>query len=424
MASRLPAAVVATLFGLGAVLPAASAQEPSSQEQPPRPGITRDEDPAWAGSRLHAPFETGNHTTDQGEITVTGRFRFTRDMRLEVTVTLGPTTPLGPGCTHDRPGALPASPQPAEELRVDYAFASPGLPVPCNGRYRVTAVARAHPGGDEQLGDPVATSPELSADLRVAAPPPDVTGLQVTQRADSVVLAWEPLAAPPPDLLGFEIQRAAPDGEPATVASVGAGRRGWTDGSPPRPAVGVTYRVVAVRAGADGADGPPVRSVTPAVASVAAAPERPAAGEDRIGGNAGPVLPPDGPLGRILSRDRAPSYAAPTRPRIPAPLADRIGGRAGTGARSPGPAGPGAATGGPDRAGAGTSEDTGYDETLPYDPEPGERDAVVPPGAEALQYLGDRDDGVALLTPFAVALMLAVWAAHLRYFGRLGRPGG
>ena len=74
----------------------------------------------------------------------------------------------------------------------------------------------------------------------------------------------------------------------------------------------------------------------------------------------------------------------------------------------------------------GSSEsavDGGFDETLPYDvAEPGRPEAVVP--ADQVEAAGPLigTSGRGLAIPIATALLLAVWAVHIRYLARASRP--
>jgi hypothetical protein len=406
---RFAAAAAAVLLGTAGAtggFPAAVAQEP---EQPaPRPAITTEEDPAWGGSRLGDPLDTGSHIADVGEIAVAGRFRFARGAEMRVAVTVEPTVALAAGCAPEQPPEVAADAQPSEQLRGDYTFRTPAVRLACNGRYLVTATARAHRTGGDQGAGPAATSPDLVAHLAVAAPPPDVTGLRLTPGSDQVRLGWDRSAAAPPDLLGYRIDRATGGGEHRTLATVGPQSESWIDEAPPGGGAELGYRVVAVRPGPDGPDAGLVTSLAAAEATTAL--------QDPSDADTGPgprdaERPEGSALDRFLSRDRTPALAAPRAPsRLPAPLAERA---------------PGGSQGPPRAARAGgASLDAGYDDELPYDPEPGEPDAVEPPGAAAFQNAGDRPDGAAILTPVAAALVMAVWAAHFRYFARLGRPRG
>ncbi|MEQ1788239.1 MAG: hypothetical protein ABL966_14395, partial [Acidimicrobiales bacterium] len=61
------------------------------------------------------------------------------------------------------------------------------------------------------------------------------------------------------------------------------------------------------------------------------------------------------------------------------------------------------------------------DELLPYeDREPGAEEAVLPDdlASAPLEDMAGRG----ILVPFATGLVLAVWALHLRFLARMGRP--
>jgi hypothetical protein len=67
-----------------------------------------------------------------------------------------------------------------------------------------------------------------------------------------------------------------------------------------------------------------------------------------------------------------------------------------------------------------TTADTGFEESLPY--EQGPNDAVLP-GGESLASIDTHGQaGRGLVIPVATALVLAIWAVHLRMLARAARP--
>jgi hypothetical protein len=66
-----------------------------------------------------------------------------------------------------------------------------------------------------------------------------------------------------------------------------------------------------------------------------------------------------------------------------------------------------------------TTVDNGFDESLPY--ERGAEDPVIPEDAMA-SILSDDRPGKGMAIPVATALVLAIWAVHLRLIARAARP--
>ena len=69
-----------------------------------------------------------------------------------------------------------------------------------------------------------------------------------------------------------------------------------------------------------------------------------------------------------------------------------------------------------------TTIDGGFAGELPYDDsEPGEEDPVLPDD-ELASLFTDGAAGRGMAIPIATALVLAVWAFHLRFLARASRP--
>jgi hypothetical protein len=392
------------LLSISATAPVAWAQE-TEEPSGPRPAITREDDPRWAGSAFVAPFDTGVHSTDVEQVTVAGRFRFARDTTVRVTVVVEPLTPIGSACTHDDPPELATQPQPTDGVRADYRFET-SLELPCNGRYRIRATGHAYPGPD--FPDPAATSPDLVADLTVAAPPPAVTGLRAARAGDAVRLHWDPVSAAPPDFLGYEISRAVDGSDGEVLTTLGPDASTWLDERPPGNRDGLVYRVASLRTAPDGSA---LRAPEPAETLVApeelVVPGPGDGGDTRTGGPGGtgeePGLPSPGAVPSPVERG---SRTTPTlAPR--SPLGSPVGGSSPSGASDP-------------RA-ARAPFDDGFDDELPYAAgAPGGARPAIGGSANSVRYTDDGTAGEALLTPIATALVLAMWAVHLRRLARLG----
>lgn len=129
--------------------------------------------------------------------------------------------------------------------------------LPCNGVYVVRANATSRGG--------IGSQPEqraLRLVLTVAAPPVPVQGLRsqaTTGESPEVALTWEPVgqADRDPDFAGYDVERSVDGGSYETIASLpDPDSESYVD-TQPDPAGGThTYRVVSVRrAGADDSDG-------------------------------------------------------------------------------------------------------------------------------------------------------------------------
>jgi hypothetical protein len=390
-----------------AVLPAAAWAQDTEEPSGPRPAITRDDDPRWAGSAFVAPFDTGAHSTDVEQVTVAGRFRFARDTTVRVTVVVEPRAPLGSSCTHDDPPELPTEPQPTDGVRGDYRFET-SLTLPCNGRYRIWATGRAYPQPD--FPDAAATSPDLVADLTVAAPPPAVTGLSATRAGERVRLAWDPVDTPPPDFLGYEISRGVDGtGEREVLTTLGPDTSTWVDDRPPANRDGLVYRVASLRSAPDGSALRPPDPAETLVATEELVPPEGDTNADTGSRGSGVTdeelgLPSPGAVPSPVERgDRTTPTLAPR-----SPLSSPVGG-----------AGPAAA---PGSSPAAAPFDDGFDDELPYAAAaPQQARPAVGGSANTVRYTDDGTAGEALLTPIATALVLVMWAAHLRHLARLGK---
>ncbi len=205
----------------------------------------------------------------------------------------------------------------------------------------------------------------LARTLLVAIPPPPVLALQSTVNPDrTVALSWDPLAEPPLDHTGYLIERSPAGGEWEPRATVTPDVTSHADGDVPAAGGEFAYRVRAVRVGATADATVASSDAVTVTASIPAA--RP-------------------PVRRRSSR-RSSTTAPPT------------------------------------------TFDVVPESEVPESTEPGEDDPVLPDDADALggpivEHAGSGVDGRALAVPAATALVLVVWAAHIRYVAHLAaRP--
>lgn len=284
-----------------------------------------------------------------------------------------------PGAEACAPGDAPAavSNEPIDPVAATLdapataGFSFRGVSPFCNGSY----VARVAGTVTGPIDD---TTTAVSAPFVVALPAPRVTGLAVTVGPDrAVTLTWGLPAGweggAPPDFADFDgagyvVERAVGVGAFESIATTGRDERTHVDTLAPADAATARYRVVATRS--DGAGTVVAGDLAGApVAEARFSPDVPAV----------PAPPPSVPVGR-------PPGAGTTR-NVPA-----------------------------------TTIDEGFEESLPFDIEPGGPEAEIP--EDAAQFLqddgGGLDDiaGAGVLVPFSIATLLAAWALHLRYLAR------
>lgn len=256
----------------------------------------------------------------------------------------------------------------------------------CNGPHVARVEATADTTTGSSVDSPDGEEFQRSFDVARPAPPVTVTAAVGADRA--VTLTWGVPAGweggAPPDFAGFDgagyvVQRAVGDGPFEQITTTDRGTRTHVDATAPADAATARYRVVATRGDGRGA----VVNGDFATAPVADA-----------------RLTPEAP----------PTTPAPPTTRAPAANVPGRGGGGGGGAQ-PAP-----------RPQTGPQVDDVFEETLPFDIEPGEADAVLPEdAAQFLQSDGPpRADfiGAGILIPSSIAILLASWALHLRYLAR------
>ena len=414
--SRRRSALLAAGLALATVWPAAPVGAQEAQEPPPPdPKVTQEDDAAWAGSHLEAPLDAGSHLSATSALDVAGVFRYARDTDVRVSLQVDPMEPIADSCTHDDVAELPAEREPTGGIRGDYRFSIP-IELPCNGRYRVRARAAVY--WRPEMEDPAATSPDLTADLTIAAPAPDVSGLTITEDDAGVALAWASPESPPPDFLGYEIERTLPGGAPEVLTTLGTDVTSYRDDTAPAPREGIAYRVTALRSGPDGTT---MRSAAPAEGTVP--PPEP---EDQEG-----VVPPPGsdddgtdgddPVVRDQD-DEGPVRASPTPVRSPD---DDTPSTPDVAPPAPGPVAP-ADPGAPVTT-TTVPYDDGFRDRLPYDPRRSPVAAPLPAeparGVNRIDYGEDESGpGPGLVVPIAGGLVLLLAAGLLRHLAKLGKP--
>ncbi|HLT16936.1 MAG TPA: hypothetical protein VK007_09550 [Acidimicrobiales bacterium] len=357
----------------------------------------------WGGSRVDPPAAI----TDPADPTVriTGRVRdrnlpFTRPSAAAI------FTAPAPGC----PG-LPELPLGVGGGPLEVQRSLSGtttLPAgACNGSYRV--------------GVRIESTERMDTVLVVDLPAPTVTGVVATpdEGGRSITVTWDDVRAQAVDLEGYRVERRIGDGDFEPVAALAADVTRYVDRDLPPEGGEATYRVMSHRPSPTGGKVSAASSTepTPFTPRPADAPDDPG-GDDGDGGPGGgpggdapdggggdapgTTLPDLSGLGGGSSSRVRPPRTGFSRSFLPPLSAPRIS--------PPGPA-------------TSTTIDDGYDEELPYDPVHGPLEAEVPDD-ELAGFFTERAPGQGMVVPVATALVLAVWAMHLRALARAGRPAG
>ena len=335
----------------------------------------------WAGSRWDAPLADGYRTSDN-DLTISGVFVYDSTVGTdppsysvdEVVIDIVPSTKyvLPDGCGVPD-GSTTKYPPGEPGVKYEAPFYKT-VKFPCNGSYVLYALACTAPGCD----DPKAPQDwhQLKATVHIAAPPGAPKGLEVVQgKGRAVKVSWNEYTNPELDFAGYSVERAIGDGRFAYLTRTA--ETSYTDQAPTSGGT-LRYRVRALRSAPGGfaATDPgaaPVASVkVPAVTTTTAS-------GGSGGTSGGPSITAYRP--RTGSSFRPPSIGTPT------------------------------------------TLDTGFDELLPYDDdrEPGTRDAVLPADENESASILYEEAGAGVLVPVASALVLVMWAVHIRYINRLAK---
>jgi len=353
---------------------------------------------AWNGSALDAGASTV--TTNAYRLSGTFRHQFNRTVEVRVSA-----SPAGTGACAIAPVVLPRASTPR-------AF-NVTLPIPCNGTYTIVATA-VTTDNNALMG---AEAAALDRRISVAAPAPQVTGVTAEADSRSVTVTWDDMRSAAPDLDHYVVERKIDDGAFEELAQVPAGDQTFTDDDLPASGGEATYRVSSARPSPSGMVAS--QSSDEAAATFEAAPTDPTTdpgsgdgggsgdgtgggGDSGSGGDGGSgsdsgsgsgsgskrstsVTPP-----RVFSGTFLPPLLRPVTQTLPAATPTTI--------------------------------DDGYEDALPYEQrEAGAEDAALPDGAMA-SITSEGAAGRGMVIPLATALVLAVWAFHLRLLARAARP--
>jgi hypothetical protein len=378
MMRRLLGTLGGIALALGLVASPVVAQEPA-----PEPGEPQGQ---WTGTTVGA-----DGSSVKGDLRWRANLSQTTADRFEVRLPITESAPSQESC----PTPDPTSPttfhvdaKPGQQAQSFVGAFTRGLDVACNGRYMTQAVVLVHWSWQSVEGSDTWRSQVFEVTVANSAGTPRELS---ADRADDgrVRLGWTaPSQREPHDFLGYAVDRIDEDGTVTRLAS-GTSTTGLTD-TAADPDQALEYRVVTLREGPGGPGTTPIES-EPATAGV----EGPAEPEPSpTTTEAGSAEVTDG---RSQGGGGAPDVRRPrtgsSRPRIGS-------------APSVTP----------------TTVDTGFDESLPFDPDRmvGPRDAVTPDD-EFASLIFDEPEGAGLAVPAATAAVLAVWAMHLHHLNRLAR---
>lgn len=381
--------VLTTLLGTGVLLVA-----------PPAGAAESISGGAWNGSAL----DPGASAVSTNAYRLSGTFRHQLNRTVEVRVS---ASPAGSGACAIAPVVLPSASTPR-------AF-NVTLRIPCNGTY--TIVATAVTTDNNALMGPEAAA--LDRRISVAAPAPQVTGVTAEADSRSVTITWDDMRNAAPDLDHYVVERKIDDGDFEELAQLSPDDQALTDDDLPAAGGEATYRVSSARPTPSGIV--TSQSSDEAATTFDAAPTDPTtdpgtgsgdgggtgSGGDTSGGagsssgsGSGSGSGSDGGSGATRSSVTPPRVFSGTfLPPLLRPVTQTL----------PTPTTP-------------TTIDDGYEDTLPYgQEEAGAEDPVLPEGAMA-SITSDGATGRGMVIPLATALVLAVWAFHLRLLARAARP--
>lgn len=353
----------------------------------------------WAGSALDGGPSTVGSSAYQ--LSGTFRHRFNRPVEIRVSV-----SPAGSGACAVAPAVLGSSPTPR-------AF-NVTLRIPCNGTYTIAATAVTT--DNAVVG---AEAVALDRRISVAAPAPQVSGVVAETAGRSVTVTWDDMRGEAPDLDRYIVERKVGDGDFTQLAQLAPDEQAFTDDDLPAAGGEAAYRVLSARPAPGGMvtsqssesagttfDAAPVDPTTDSGTGSGAdgsgdgAGGGPSAGDGSAPGTAGSGSAGGGTSGARRSASVAPPrvFSGTFLPPLLRPASETI---------SP-----------------PTTVDDGFKDALPYeqqDEELGAEEAVLPDGAMA-SITTEGQAGRGMVVPLATALVLAVWAFHLRLLARAARP--
>lgn len=389
MRFRTAAALIAT--GVLTLAPTARAQDSGSAQ--------------WDGSDVLLP-------TSSEVSSVRAEAAFVRTPSRQIRVTMSVSGAPEPGCAVPK-GGTSGLMRTSERFGLDLVFE-------CNGHYTVTAVANTTDDSIILSHDEAVRAGTVS----VAMPAPQVTGVKATAGSGSITITWNDMRFAARDLAGYVVERSIGGGAFTRLTTLASSAMSFVDDALPTKAGEATYRVLSTRPS-------PAGPRVSAASTSSATPFSGGTGTDTGGdGTSGPPTgdgttgPPtgDGTTGPPTGTPGAPGDGdGGTTPD------GSTGGRGGSG----GVQAPRLGIAGTflppllrpqDAVTTPTTIDGGFEEDLPYDDrEPGGEDAELPDDDLAAMF-GEGGAGRGMLIPVATAVLLAVWAFHLRFLARASKP--
>lgn len=348
----------------------------------------------WDGSAL----EGGPSSTAASSYTLRGTFRHNPNRPIKVTVSV---SPVGDGSCATSRVTLPTGDTP-------HSFEAT-VSIPCNGVY--TVLASAVTTENNAFFPPESAS--LDRRVAVSAPAPVVTGVAADGNGRSIDIRWDDMTGVAPDITSYVVQRKLNDGAFVHLANVNVSKQSFADNDLPDEGGDAAYRVLSVRPAPDGEKRS--SASTAASASYADAPTpttTPPSGDGGNGGSDGSGSTDGGTSGSGGSTGSSGSGTAPGSPGGAPP---RVGApRVFSGTFLPPLLRPATQS-----ITTPTTLDTGYADTLPYI-EGAPQNGL--PGESLASITSEGQAGRGMVIPVATALVLAVWAVHLRMLARAARP--
>ncbi len=348
--------------------------------------------PSAAGSWDGSTLDAGPTNVTSSAYTLSGTFRHSPNRQIQVRVS---ATPAGSGACAIAPVALATAPTP-RTFNVT-------LSIPCNGTYSLIATATTTDNNAFFPSD----SASLNRSVSVAAPAPTVTGVSAEGSGRLVAVTWDDMTQVVPDVSGYIVQRETSDGSFENLTDVGATTRSYTDNDLPDEGGDIAYRVLSTRSSPNGQQVSAASSAATTQYDAAPRPTTTTGSSGTTGGSGDggtSATPGDG-----STSDGTPGGTPGGTPSgVSAP-------RVYSGTFLPPLLRPATQTLSPP-----TTADTGFDESLPY--EPGSKDAELPRGESLASIDTPGQAGRGLVIPVATALVLAIWAVHLRMLARAARP--
>ena len=380
---------------------APSRSSPSPQPGSPSPALPPSRQDsgsaAWDGSVITLPG-----SPQEGLVHAEAYFK--RDSDRTIVITLSASGAPAAGCAMPSAVTGPSGSTPMS-FGTDFGFG-------CNGTYTITALAETT--NDSQLFPHDEAT--RSGTVAVAMPAPTVTGVSASGDGREITVEWNDMRAAAADLTGYVVTRQIDDGSPVEVASLGADETTFVDTHLPAEGGDATYSVASTRPSYDQqrlTSQSTSSEATPFIADPNATDGDGTTSPDGGTTTGGGTTTPGTTGGSTSGATGGSTTSGGTTSGGVSVRAPRLGI---SGAFLPPLLRPSVSVSPP------TTEDGGFSEELPYgSSEPGGDEPVLPDD-ELASAFSDGAAGRGMAIPVATALVLAVWAFHLRFLARASRP--